>query len=57
MPDRYASMILNAAPSFVEVKGYMYLGYSRKRLRREICRSMIIYEHLLKRFPDTVIIR
>lgn len=35
MPGRYASMIQNAAPSFVEVKGYMYLGYSRKRLRKE----------------------
>lgn len=35
LPDRYAAMIQNGSPSFVEVKGYMRVGYSRKRLRRE----------------------
>jgi tRNA wybutosine-synthesizing protein 1 len=34
-PEQYGRMIQDAAPAFVEVKGYMHLGYSRKRLRRE----------------------
>jgi tRNA wybutosine-synthesizing protein 1 len=33
-PERYAAMIQDAGPRFVEVKGYMYLGYSRRRLER-----------------------
>jgi len=34
-PERYAALIQESGAGFVEVKGYMYLGYSRKRLRRE----------------------
>jgi tRNA wybutosine-synthesizing protein 1 len=34
-PGRYAAMIQDSGATFVEVKGYMYLGYSRKRLNRE----------------------
>jgi len=34
-PAQYGKLIQEAGPWFVEVKGYMYLGYSRKRLRRE----------------------
>jgi tRNA wybutosine-synthesizing protein 1 len=33
--ERYAAMIQDAAPTFVEVKGFMHVGYSRNRLRRE----------------------
>ena len=33
-PDAYARMIQDSGASFVEVKGYMFLGYSRKRLER-----------------------
>jgi tRNA wybutosine-synthesizing protein 1 len=33
-PDRYARLIADSGARFVEVKGYMYLGYSRKRLRQ-----------------------
>ncbi|MDF1557645.1 MAG: radical SAM protein [ANME-2 cluster archaeon] len=31
----YARLIETAAPDFVEVKAYMHLGYSRKRLERD----------------------
>jgi len=34
-PERYATLLQEAGPMFVEVKGYMYLGYSRNRLVRE----------------------
>ncbi|MDD1696196.1 MAG: 4-demethylwyosine synthase TYW1 [Methanoregula sp.] len=34
-PERYAALLQESGSMFVEVKGYMYLGYSRKRLVRE----------------------
>jgi tRNA wybutosine-synthesizing protein 1 len=34
-PEKYAGLVQDSAPTFVEVKGYMYLGYSRYRLKRE----------------------
>lgn len=34
-PSGYASLIEKAQPDFVEVKAYMYLGYSRQRLEME----------------------
>ena len=33
-PEGYARLIQDASPLYVEVKGYMYLGYSRNRLTR-----------------------
>ena len=33
-PGAYARMIQESGATFVEVKGYMFLGYSRKRLER-----------------------
>ncbi|MEA2034293.1 MAG: 4-demethylwyosine synthase TYW1 [Euryarchaeota archaeon] len=33
-PEKYAEMIQDAGAVYVEVKGYMYLGYSMKRLER-----------------------
>ncbi len=33
-PEKYAAMIQDSGPDYVEVKGYMYLGYSRNRLER-----------------------
>jgi tRNA wybutosine-synthesizing protein 1 len=33
-PDQYARMLQDASPTYIEVKGYMHLGYSRKRLDR-----------------------
>jgi tRNA wybutosine-synthesizing protein 1 len=35
MPGRYGALLQESGARFVEVKGYMYLGYSRKRLSRE----------------------
>ena len=34
-PEDYARLILLADPDFVEVKAYMHVGYSRKRLSRD----------------------
>lgn len=34
-PERYAAILQDSGASFVEIKGYMYLGYSRNRLARE----------------------
>jgi tRNA wybutosine-synthesizing protein 1 len=34
-PERYAAILQDSGASFVEIKGYMYLGYSRRRLTRE----------------------
>ena len=31
-PEEYAKVLLRANPTFIEVKAYMYVGYSRKRL-------------------------
>ncbi len=42
-PERYARMIQDSGPTYVEVKGYMHLGYSRKRLDRS---HMPSHEHV-----------
>ncbi len=34
-PERYAALLQDGGARFVEIKGYMYLGYSRNRLVRE----------------------
>jgi tRNA wybutosine-synthesizing protein 1 len=34
-PDLYGRLVQESGARFVEVKGYMFLGYSRKRLRKE----------------------
>jgi len=34
-PEKYAALLQDSGASYVEVKGYMYLGYSRNRLARE----------------------
>ncbi|PKP57322.1 MAG: 4-demethylwyosine synthase TYW1 [Candidatus Altiarchaeales archaeon HGW-Altiarchaeales-2] len=34
-PEKFAEIIKLAHPDFVEVKSYMFLGYSRKRLKKE----------------------
>jgi tRNA wybutosine-synthesizing protein 1 len=34
-PEKYAAILQESEAQFVEVKGYMYLGYSRNRLARE----------------------
>ncbi|MCD6313222.1 MAG: 4-demethylwyosine synthase TYW1 [Thaumarchaeota archaeon] len=39
-PEKYAEMIKIAEPDFVECKGYMHVGESQKRLRRDAMPSM-----------------
>ena len=34
-PEKYAAILQDSGARFVEVKGYMFLGYSRNRLKRE----------------------
>jgi tRNA wybutosine-synthesizing protein 1 len=34
-PEGYAKLIEKAGPDFIECKGYMWVGYSRERLRKE----------------------
>jgi len=34
-PKKYAALLQDSGATFAEVKGYMYLGYSRNRLKRE----------------------
>ena len=43
LPERYAALLQDSGPLYVEVKGYMYLGYSRNRLKRE---NMPEHEHV-----------
>jgi len=43
LPERYAALLQDSSPLYVEVKGYMYLGYSRNRLKRE---NMPEHEHV-----------
>lgn len=33
-PEKYAELLEKAKPNFIEVKAYMHLGFSRKRLNR-----------------------
>jgi tRNA wybutosine-synthesizing protein 1 len=42
-PEKYAAILQDSGASFAEVKGYMYLGYSRNRLARE---NMPEHEHV-----------
>jgi tRNA wybutosine-synthesizing protein 1 len=34
-PEQYAALFQDSGAGYIEIKGYMYLGYSRKRLSRE----------------------
>jgi tRNA wybutosine-synthesizing protein 1 len=34
-PEQYAALFQDSGAAYIEMKGYMYLGYSRKRLSRE----------------------
>lgn len=49
-PEKYAEMIKRSGTNFVEVKGYMYLGYSRKRLERS---HMPEHDHI-REFADKI---
>lgn len=49
-PQKYAALLQDSGATFVEVKGYMYLGYSRNRLVRE---NMPEHE-LVRAFADKI---
>jgi tRNA wybutosine-synthesizing protein 1 len=49
-PDRYAAMIQDSGAAYVEVKGYMHLGYSRHRLTRD---QMPVHDHV-RAFADQI---
>jgi len=49
-PASYARMVQDSGAAFVEVKGYMFLGYSRKRLQRE---NMPSFAHV-KKFAEEI---
>jgi tRNA wybutosine-synthesizing protein 1 len=49
-PEKFSPLIEKASPTFVEVKAYMHLGYSRKRLERE---AMPDHEHV-KKFAEEI---
>ncbi len=49
-PAGYARLIQESGASFAEVKGYMHLGYSRKRLTRE---HMPEHDHV-RAFADEI---
>lgn len=44
-PERFADLILRADPDFIEPKGYVHVGYSRRRLQRE---DMPTFEEVMK---------
>ena len=44
-PEKYAEIIQNASGDFVEVKAYMWVGYSQKRLKIE---NMATHEEILE---------
>lgn len=53
-PEKFAKLVLKADPDYVEPKGYVHVGYSRKRLRRE---HMPTYEEVMsfsKRLSDEI---
>ncbi|MBS3139498.1 4-demethylwyosine synthase TYW1 [Candidatus Woesearchaeota archaeon] len=60
MLDKYAELIMKGGPDFIEVKSYMHVGPSRKRLNRE---NMPLHEEivalskeLVKYLPDYEIV-
>jgi len=44
-PERFAELVLKAEPDYVEPKGYVHVGYSRRRLTRE---HMPTYEEVME---------
>jgi tRNA wybutosine-synthesizing protein 1 len=50
-PERYAAMYQDSGARFVEVKGYMYLGYSRNRLQMD---RMPQHEHV-RAFAEKIV--
>ena len=44
-PEKFGKLILKADPDYVEPKGYVHVGYSRKRLKRE---HMPTYDEVMR---------
>lgn len=49
-PEKYGCLIKKYRPMFVEVKAYMWVGYSRKRLKQE---NMPLHDEI-KRFAEKI---
>lgn len=47
----YSKLIERGNPHFVEIKSYMHLGYSTKRLKRE----NMLYHHEIKQYTDKLL--
>lgn len=45
LPEKYAELIQLGSPSFIEVKAYMHLGFSRERLTQE---NMPLHEDIVR---------
>ncbi len=56
-PEGYARLLQDAGATFVEVKGYMYLGYSRNRLQRNNIPEHAQVRDLQRKLPHRAIIR
>jgi tRNA wybutosine-synthesizing protein 1 len=52
-PASYGRLILRADPDFVEVKGYVHVGESRRRLPREAMPSMEEIEAFAKEIAES----
>ena len=53
-PEKYAELIAEAMPDFVEVKAYMHLGFSRKRLKREAMPSHALVKAFAEKIVDAL---
>ena len=51
-PKGYASLIKKAEPDFVEIKAYMHLGFSRRRLERDAMPSHEEVEEFAREVAD-----
>lgn len=51
-PEEYAKLIRKADPDFVEVKAYMYVGSSRKRLTLDNMPSFDEVKEFAKKIGD-----
>ena len=52
-PEKYASLITKASPTYVEVKAYMHVGSSRERLERENMPSHKEVKEFAKKIIDS----
>jgi tRNA wybutosine-synthesizing protein 1 len=53
-PAGYAELLARANPDFIEVKAYMHIGYSRKRLGRDAMPSHAQVKEFARRITDAL---